>query len=99
MNTQTILAEETVPISEFRKNPKVFFTDHAIGVLSNNRLAGYVIGAEAYEALVAILKQTQATTFFEGRFKPTAERMREITEQGAQLLANASEEDLEHFSE
>ena len=99
MNIQTIMAEETVSISDFRKNPKGYFTDHAIGVLSNNRPAGYVIGAEAYEALVAIITQTQANSFFEGSFKPTAKRMKEITQQGMQLLADASEEDLEKFSE
>jgi antitoxin YafN len=99
MNTQTILAEETVSITDFRKNPKGYFTDHAIGVLSNNRPAGYVIGAVAYEAMVAIVKQSVGNSFFEGRFMPTAERMKEITQQGAQLLDNASEEDLEQFSE
>jgi len=99
MNTQIILAEETVSITDFRKSPSDYFTDHAITVLSNNRPAGYVIGAEAYEAIVAVLKQAQATTIFEGRFKPTAERMREITKQGTQLLADASEEDLGRYSE
>ena len=99
MNTQIMLAEETVSITDFRKRPSDYFTDHTIGVLSNNRPAGYVIGPEAYEAIVAVLKQAQATTFFEGRFKPTAERMREITKQGAQLLTDASEEDLGRFSE
>jgi antitoxin YafN len=99
MSTQKILAEETVSITDFRKSPSSYFTDHVIGVLSNNKPEGYVIGAEAYEAIVAVLKQAQATTFFEGRFKPTAERMREITKQGAQLLTDASEEDLGRFSE
>jgi antitoxin YafN len=99
MSTQTMLAEETVSISDFRKSPKDYFTDHAIAVLSNNRPAGYVIGAKAYESMVAILTQLQETTPFEGRFKPTAARMQAIVEKGADLLANATEKDLVEYSE
>ncbi len=99
MSTQTILADETVSISELRKKPQEYFTDHAIAVLSNNRTAGYVIGAEAYETLLMILRQSQQLETFEGRFRPTAERLREITEKGAKLLENATEEQLGSFSE
>ncbi|MES9856924.1 MAG: type I toxin-antitoxin system antitoxin YafN [Sedimenticola sp.] len=98
MSTHTMLAEETVSITDFRKSPKDYFTDHPIAVLSNNRPAGYVIGAAAYEALVAMLTQTQETASFEGRFKPTAERMKVIAQKGVELLAKATEEDLEQFS-
>ena len=59
VSTQTILADETVSISEFRKKPQEYFTDHAIAVLSNNRTAGYIIGAEAYETLLMLLRQSQ----------------------------------------
>jgi len=47
VSTQTILADETVSISEFRKKNQEYFTGHAIAVLSSNRTAGYIIGAEA----------------------------------------------------
>lgn len=99
MNTQTILADETISISEFRKKPQEYFTDHAIAVLSNNRTAGYIIGAEAYETLLLILRQSQQLETFEGRFRPTAERLREIIEKGANLLENATDEYLGSFSE
>jgi antitoxin YafN len=99
VSTQTILADETVSISEFRKRPQEYFTDHAIAVLSNNRTAGYIIGAEAYEALLMILRQNQQYETFEGRFRPTAERLRKITEKGVKLLENATEEQLGSFSE
>jgi len=99
VSTQTILADETVSISELRKKPQEYFTDHAIAVLSNNRTAGYVIGAEAYETLLMMLRQSQQIETFEGRFRPTAERLREITEKGAKLLENATEEQLGSFSE
>ena len=99
VSTQKILADETVSISELRKRPQEYFTDHAIAVLSNNRTAGYIIGAEAYETLLMILRQSQKSETFEGRFRPTAERLREITEKGVKLLENANEEQLGSFSE
>jgi antitoxin YafN len=99
MSTHKILADETISVSELRKNPGQYFTDHAIAVLSNNRPTGYVIGAEAYEALVALLIQNQETEHFTGRFRPTATRMKTIARKGAELLANASEEELGEFSE
>lgn len=99
MGTHKILADETISVSELRKNPGQYFTDHAIAVLSNNRLTGYVIGAEAYEALVALLMQNQVTEHFTGRFRPTAAHMKTIAQKGAELLANASEEELGECSE
>jgi hypothetical protein len=52
-----------------------------------------------YEALVALLVQNQETEHFTGRFRPTAARMKTIARKGAELLANASEEELAEFSE
>jgi antitoxin YafN len=99
MKTHKILADETISVSELRKNPGQYFTDHAIAVLSSNRPIGYVIGSETYEALVALLVQNQETEHFTGRFRPTAARMKTIARKGAELLANASEEELAEFSE
>lgn len=39
MKTHKILADETISVSELRKNPGQYFTDHAIAVLSSNRLS------------------------------------------------------------
>ena len=94
-STHTILADETVSVSDLKKSPSQYFTDHAIAVLSNNRPAGYVIGASAYEAMIAMLSQCQQMEAFSGDFKPTASRMREITAKGMELLKNASPDDLE----
>ena len=99
MSTQTILADETVAISEFRKKPQDYFTDHAIAVLSNNRTAGYILGAEADEALMSILRQSQQFETLEGRFRPTAERLKAITGKGVKLLETATDEQLGSFSE
>jgi len=92
--THTILADETVSVSELKKSPSQYFTNHAIAVLSNNRPTGYVIGAAAYEAMVTMLKQINQTETFQGEFCPTAEEMRKITAKGMELLENASEQDL-----
>lgn len=92
--THTILADKTVSVTELKKSPSQYFTDHPIAVLSNNRTAGYIIGADAYAALVSILSQCQQTETFPGMFRPTAERMREITARGMDLLQNATSEDL-----
>jgi len=99
VSTHTILADETVSVSDLRKNPSHYFTDHAIAVLSNNRPTGYVIGADAYEALVALLAQVQQTETFPGQFRPTAERMKAITRKGMTLLEDASEEQAEKLGE
>lgn len=58
-----------------------------------------MIGAEAYEALITLLRQGQETEHFTGRFRPAAVRMKTIAQKGAELLANASEEELGEFSE
>ena len=100
--THTILADETVSVSELKKSPSQYFTDHAIAVLSNNRPTGYVIGAAAYEAMVSMLKQFNQSETFPGEFRPTAEEIREITAKGRALLENTSGNDLEklgNFSE
>jgi antitoxin YafN len=97
--TYTILADETVSVSELKKSPSQYFTDHAIAVLSNNRPTGYVIGAEAYEALVSLLSQCQQSETFPGTFRPTADRVREITAKGMKLLQNISSDDLEKLGQ
>lgn len=95
--THKILADETVSVSELKKSPSQYFTDHAIAVLSNNRTTGYVLGAAAYEALVSVLQQCQNVATFPGEFQPTAERMKTITAKGMALLAEASGDDLEQL--
>ncbi|HAZ8183313.1 antitoxin of toxin-antitoxin stability system, partial [Escherichia coli] len=45
-----ILAEKSVNITELRKNPAKYFIDQPVAVLSNNRPAGYLLSASAFEA-------------------------------------------------
>lgn len=82
MSIRRIFAEVTVSISEMRNKPQLYFMDQPIAAISHNRPVGYVIGARAYEDLVSILLQSLQDVTFEGRFQPTAARLREIIESG-----------------
>ncbi|MGM3224984.1 antitoxin [Dickeya zeae] len=81
---ERILAEKSIDIIELRKNPAKYCIDEPVAVLSNNRPAGYMIRARVHTA---------------ARFRPTAERLSEIAQNGQTLLQNASDKDLSEFSE
>lgn len=99
MATHRILAEETVSVTELRKNPSRYFTDHPVAVMAHNQATGYVLGAELFESLIAVIEQNQAAKAIVGEFRPAGARLREIAAEGARLLDRASEEDLGTFSE
>ena len=54
-----ILAEKSVNITELRKNPAKYFIDQPVAVLSNNRPAGYLLSASAFEALMDMLAEQE----------------------------------------
>lgn len=97
MATQSVYAEKTVAMSELRKRPADFFDEEPVAVLSNNKTAGYTIGAEAFEKMVLLLESLAPEV--RGQFRPGAARLRMIADQGAALLLNASEQELTAFSE
>jgi len=97
MATQAILAEKTVSISEFRKEPSKYFTDEPIAILSNNKTAGYVISPEAFQAMVALLENISPET--KAKFRPSKARLEAIAQRGAELLSKISDEDLGDFAE
>ena len=97
MPIQAILAEKTVSISDFRKEPSKYFTDEPIAVLSNNKTAGYVLSPEAFQAMVALLEKSYPE--LKAQFRPSKARLETIAAKGAELLENATNEDLEDFSE
>ncbi len=99
MATNKILVEETVPVSELRKNPSRYFTDHPIAVMSHNQATGYIVGAELFEKMLDIIEQTQAGKSVTAKFRPTANRVQDIIASSAEYLSNASEDDLGHFTE
>jgi antitoxin YafN len=99
MATQRILAEETISISEMRKHPTEYFTDHPIAVLNRNQTEGYMLGKELFESMVDLIRQLQPQETFTAKFQPTATQLKALAESSAQFLANAKEEDLGEFVE
>lgn len=67
-----ILAERSVSISALRNRPAEYFTDEPVAVLSHNKPTGYVIGAQAYERIRAIVAQYEQECSVQARFRPTA---------------------------
>jgi len=97
MTTHSILAEQTVSITELRKNPSQFFKAEPVAVLSNNKTVGYMISASLYEQMVQIMEQS--STSATAQFRPSKARMEAITGRGLALLQEASKEDLIDFKE
>lgn len=97
MATQAILAEQAVSITEYRKNPSQYFGEEPVAVLSNNKPAGYVLGAELYERMIRIMevhaKQASA------EFRPTSSRLEAIAHLGDDLLDSATDDELGDFRE
>ena len=79
-----ILAEKSVNITELRKNPAKYFIDQPVAVLSNNRPAGYLLSASAFEALMDMLAEQEEKKPIKARFRPSAAR------EGANKWGNSS---------
>jgi len=97
MVIQAILAEKTVSISDFRKEPNKYFTDEPVAVLSNNKTAGYVLSPETFLAMVTLLEKISPE--IQAKFRPSKVRLDVITQRGAELLENVSNDDLSDFVE
>ncbi|KMQ76085.1 type II toxin-antitoxin system Phd/YefM family antitoxin [Marinobacter subterrani] len=54
------LAEKSVSISALRNNPAQHFGDQPIAVLSHNKPAGYVLGAELFEEMMKLIGDKEA---------------------------------------
>lgn len=99
MSTHKILAGETISVSELRENPGLYFTDHPIAMMSHNHAIGYVVGAELFETMMALVEQTQAAKTELGQFRSPATRLKAIAADSADALLRANEEELGDFSE
>lgn len=98
MGTHAILAEQSVSITELRKNPAQYFTDQPVAVLSNNRPAGYLVGQDLFQELMKMVEHFERQRTVTGRMQLSVDRLREIGRHGADLLANASPEDMEEYA-
>lgn len=96
---ERILAEKSINITELRKNPAKYFIDEPVAVLSNNRPAGYMVSARVFEELIDLLEEKQGRVHKAARFRPTAERLDTIADDGQKLLENTSDKDLAEFRE
>ncbi|EFZ4683083.1 type I toxin-antitoxin system antitoxin YafN [Shigella flexneri] len=94
-----ILAEKSVNITELRKNPAKYFIDQAVAVLSNNRPAGYLLSASAFEALMDMLAEQEEKKPIKARFRPSAARLEEITRRAKQYLNDMTDDDFNDFKE
>ena len=99
MTTQRILAEEFVSVSEMRKHPADYFTDHPIAVMNKNQTAGYMVGKELFETMVDIIKQLQPQETFTAKFQPSITQLKAATKGSSEFLATAKEEELGDFIE
>lgn len=95
-----ILTEYTVNITELRKNPVSYFhADQPVAVLSNNKTAGYMVSASLFEQLIDMISAQQEGRAITAKFKPSAQRLEEITESAGSILEKMSKTDLEDFEE
>ena len=99
MTTHRILAEEFVSVSEMRKHPADYFTDHPIAVMNKNQTAGYMVGKELFESMVDLIKQLHPQETFTAKFQPSITQLKAATKGSSEFLATAKEEELGDFIE
>lgn len=68
-------------------------------VLSNNRPAGYLLSASAFEALMDMLAEQEEKKPIKARFRPSAARLEEITRRAEQYLNDMTDDDFNDFKE
>ena len=94
-----ILVEQSVSITELRKNPMRYLCGEPVAVLSNNRPAGYMMSAETFERIMVALMERENGQAIAASFRPSSVELRDIASRGNSLLAHASDEELSDFTE
>lgn len=83
--------EEIISISEFKKNPALYFRELPIAITKHDKTVGYVIGKKLFEDMIDVLEEEQSKKSFVGSFRPTRERLDEIVAKGKKLLLESDE--------
>lgn len=99
MKTNLILSEKSVSISALRNNPAQYFGDEPVVVLSHNKPAGYLVGAALFEEMVRTINTLKASRTFTGRFSPRGSELAELCKKGADLMLEATQEEMQSFTE
>lgn len=99
MKTNLILAEKSVSISALRNNPAQYFGNEPVAVLNHNKPAGYLLGAALFEEIVKMLSALEESQTFIGRFQPRGAELAELCKKGADLMLEATQEEMEGFTE
>jgi len=69
-NMQNIFADVAVSVSELKKNPSAVMTGAAgmpVAVLNHNRVMGYMVPAELYEAMMERLEDLELSELAKSR--------------------------------
>ncbi len=98
MNTHQILADKAVSVSDARKNLSQYFTDEPVVVLSNNKPAGYMVGAELFEGLMQMVKDG-CLPHSVGKFNPSDEEFNKMAAATTEALLKLSDDELGEFYE
>lgn len=94
MTTDRVLAEHTISMTKFRKKPaEVFKEEQPVAVLSNNKAAGYVVRADVYENMIALLERYAPQD--SRQFRPSRGFLQQVKRASAEWLDNATEKELE----
>lgn len=97
---RSLVPDKVIPIDELRKAPEECFTDQAVAVSSDDgKIIGYLLDTTLYEEMMSIIRQSEQTDTFEGSFQVSEERLREIVSQAELVLSNATDSDLDSYSE
>lgn len=76
-----ILAEQTVSITELRKNPAQYFTDEPVAVLSKNKPVGYMVNEKLFETMVDQLEKLHASNLVGAHYRSAIEQLRAVVQQ------------------
>lgn len=98
MSTHQIYAEETISVTSLRSQiTRILEKKRPVAILSHNETAGYIVNAEVFARLVEAAERADPS--LRAQFRPSADRLRQISENSAEILLGLNEERLAEFDE